>query len=449
MDIISTWKAVLGELEISISPVYFPTWIKPLSIESIERTSEESQLVTILCPSAYHQTMVTQRYQGQIQRSLERICGTKTELAYIIGKDPTVSTNQTPTPLFDPAPPTVTHGAGHNNLNPRLTFETYVVGGSNNFAYAAASGAAKSPGTRYNPLFIYGGVGLGKTHLMQAVGHAIYADHPDWNIMYISAETFGSDLIASLQNKKTPAFKKKYRAPNVLLVDDIQFIAGKEYIQEEFFHTFNELYMSQRQVILTSDRPPQEIAKLEERLSSRFMGGLMVDVQSPDFETRVAILTQKCESLNISIPSEAISLIAERTTTNIRELEGALQGIYTKAVPMGGEITSDIVREYFGAEKERRTQRIRPGSVITKAAQYFSFKPSELTGSSRKAPLTAARHTAMYILYNDLQLPYEQVGRLFGGRDHTTVIHAVEKITEQLKTDPGVAKIIADIKHGL
>ena len=449
MDIIATWKAVLAELEISISPVYFPTWIKPLSIESVERLAEEKQLVTILCPSPYHQTMVTQRYQGQLQRSLERICGIKTEITYMVGRDPSTSPSQAPTPLFDSASPTPSVSAGHNNLNPRLTFETYVVGGSNNFAYAAASGAAKSPGTRYNPLFIYGGVGLGKTHLMQAVGHAIYHDHPDWNIMYISAETFGSDLIASLQNKKTPAFKKKYRAPNVLLVDDIQFIAGKEYIQEEFFHTFNELYMSQRQVILTSDRPPQEIAKLEERLSSRFMGGLMVDVQSPDFETRVAILTQKCESLKIAIPSEAIALIAERTTTNIRELEGALQGIYTKAVPMGGEITSDIVREYFGAEKERRSQRIRPNSVIAKTAQYFSFKPSELVGPSRKAPLTAARHTAMYILYNDLQLPYEQVGRLFGGRDHTTVIHAVEKVTEQLKTDPEIAKIIADIKHGL
>ena len=330
-----------------------------------------------------------------------------------------------------------------------MTFESYVVGGSNNFAYAAAQGAAKSPGTRYNPLFIYGGVGLGKTHLMQATGHAIYKDHPDWNIMYISAETFGSDLIASLQNKKTAAFKKKYRAPNVLLVDDIQFIAGKEYIQEKFFHTFNELYMSQRQVILTSDHPPQEISKLEERLSSRFMGGLMVDVQSPDFETRVAILTQKCEALKISIPSEAISLIAERTTTNIRELEGALQGIYAKALPSGGEITSDIVREYFGAEKERRSQRIRPNSIINKTAQYFMFKPTELTGESRKAPLATARHTAMYLLYKELTIPYEQVGRLFGGRDHTTIMHAVEKIEEKIKTDPAMAKIIADIKHGL
>lgn len=449
MDMISTWKAVLGELELSVSPIYFPTWIKPLSIASLEKLNDESQLVTILCPSSYHQTMISQRYQGQIQRSLERICELKTELAYIIGKDPSSNPTQIPTPLFDPTPSMTSQGEGHHNLNPRLTFETYVVGGSNNFAYAAAQGAAKSPGTRHNPLFIYGGVGLGKTHLMQAVGHAIYKVHPDWNIMYIPAETFGSDLIASLQNKKTPAFKKKYRAPNVLLVDDIQFIAGKEYIQEEFFHTFNDLYMSQRQIVLTSDRPPQEISKLEERLSSRFMGGLMVDVQSPDFETRVAILTQKCESLNLTIPSEAISLIAERTTTNIRELEGVLQGILTKTLPGGGEITSDIVREYFGAEHERRTQRIRPNSVITKTASYFAFKPAELIGSSRKAPLTAARHTAMYLLYNDLQLPYEQVGRLFGGRDHTTVIHAVEKIADKIKTDPGMAKIIADIKHGL
>lgn len=448
MDILSAWSAVLAELEMSVSPVYFPTWIKPLSMASLEKLDDERQLVTILCPSSYHQSMVKQRYQGQIQRSLERITGNKIELEYIVGKDETIEKVLVVAPLFAQKE-TGGRGEGSHNLNPRLTFETYVVGGSNNFAYAAAQGVSKSPGTRYNPLFIYGGVGLGKTHLMHAVGHAIYAEHPDWNIMYISAETFGSDLIASLQNKKTPAFKKKYRAPNVLLVDDIQFIAGKEYIQEEFFHTFNELYMSQRQIVLTSDRPPQEISKLEERLSSRFMGGLMVDVQSPDFETRVAILTQKCEALKISIPSEAISLIAERTTTNIRELEGALQGILTKTLSSGGEITSDLVREYFGAEHERRSQRIRPSSVINKTALYFSFKPAELISASRKAPLTAARHTAMYLLYKDLELPYEQVGRLFGGRDHTTVIHAVEKITEKIKTDPRMAKIIADIKHDL
>lgn len=448
MDIPTIWKAVLSELELSVSPVYFPTWIKPLSLASIEKAAEGELLVTILCPSPYHRSMVVQRYQGQIRRSLERICGAVVQIEYVIGRDESPARSLPSAPLFEQFEAKTTSGGSHN-LNPRMTFESYVVGGSNNFAYAAAQGAAKSPGTRHNPLFIYGGVGLGKTHLIQAVGHAIYRDHPEWNIMYISAETFGSDLIASLQNKKTQAFKKKYRAPNVLLVDDIQFIAGKEYIQEEFFHTFNQLYMSQRQVILTSDHPPQEIVKLEERLSSRFMGGLMVDVQSPDFETRVAILSQKSEALKIQIPSEAIALIAERTTTNIRELEGALQGIYAKALPGGGEITSDLVREYFGAEGERRAQRIRPQSVITKTAQYFAFKPTELLGKSRRAPLIAARHAAMYILYSDLHLPYEQVGRMMGGRDHTTAIHAVEKIGEQLRTDPEMAKIIADIKHGL
>ncbi|MFH1244548.1 MAG: chromosomal replication initiator protein DnaA [bacterium] len=447
MEIVTTWKAVLAELELSISPVYFPTWIKPLSIASIEGLERGGQLATILCPSSYHQTMLERRYKEQVRRSIERISGKQTELAYIVGKDEKVLNLVTKSPLFEER--VSESGSGSHNLNPRLTFETYVVGSSNNFAYAAAQGAAKTPGTRYNPLFIYGGVGLGKTHLMHAVGHAIYAEHPDWNIMYISAETFGSDLIASLQNKKTPAFKKKYRAPNVLLVDDVQFIAGKEYIQEEFFHTFNALYMSQRQVVLTSDRPPQEIVKLEERLSSRFMGGLMVDVQAPDFETRVAILTQKCASFGISVPGETMALIAEKATGNIRELEGALQAIWAKAGSEGGEITAELVRTHFGAESERRTQRVKPNSVISKTAQYFVFKTTELTGGSRKAPLTAARHTAMYLMYKELGIPYEQIGRLFGGRDHTTVMHAVEKITGQLKTDPAVAKVIADIKHGL
>ncbi|EKD80365.1 MAG: hypothetical protein ACD_40C00126G0003 [uncultured bacterium] len=452
MEIMTTWKAVLAELELSISPVYFPTWIKPLSIASLEDLGEKGQLATILCPSSYHQTMVEQRYREQIQRSIERISGKHTELGYVVGKDPSATLGMTSSPLFAPTSPPDSLGTGEggsHNLNPRLTFETYVVGSSNNFAYAAAQGAAKTPGTRYNPLFIYGGVGLGKTHLMHAIGHLIYSEHPDWNIMYISAETFGSDLIASLQNKKTPAFKKKYRAPNVLLVDDVQFIAGKEYIQEEFFHTFNALYMSQRQVILTSDRPPQEIIKLEERLSSRFMGGLMVDVQAPDFETRVAILTQKCVSLGVSAPGEIMALIAEKAVGNIRELEGALQAILTKAGSEGGEITSELVRAHFGAETERRTQRVKPNSVISKTAQYFVFKATELTGNSRKAPLTAARHAAMYLMYKELGIPYEQIGRLFGGRDHTTVMYAVEKISNQLKTDPGVAKIIADIKHEL
>ncbi len=454
MDIVSTWKAVQADLELSISPVHYSTWIRPLSLTSLETMTDGSHLASVLTPSAYHQQIVTQRYLGQLERSLERVLGGKTTLSVLVGRDITESSSskqhrQQLTPsLFSPNTIGQPVSTGSHNLNPKYTFDTYIVGASNNFAHAAAIGVAKTPGTRYNPLFIYGGVGLGKTHLMHAIGHAVFADHPDWNIMYISAETFGSDLIASLQNKRTAQFKKKYRSPNVLLVDDVQFIAGKEYIQEEFFHTFNELYLSGRQIVMTSDRPPQEISRIEERLSSRFMGGLTVDIQLPDFETRVAILTQKCQSLDIPAPADALSLIAERSPTNIRELEGVLQTILSKAAS-GADLTSDIVREYFGTEHERRSQRVRPNAVIAKTAQYFNFKPTELTGSSRKAPLVVARHVAMYLLYIDFDLPYEQIGDLFGGRDHTTVMHAVEKVAGELKTQAEIAKTIADIKHGL
>lgn len=446
MEIVSVWKSVLAELELSVSPVYFSTWVKPLTIASIESLGGETQLVTILCPSSYHQNMIEQRYQGQIQRAVERITSKKTELAYVIGKDMSKAPSERSAPLFD-RPTQEPKGSGSHNLNPRLTFETYIVGSSNNFAHAAAQGLAKSPGTRYNPLFIYGGVGLGKTHLMHAVGHAIFRDHPDWTILYISAETFANDLIASLQNKRTGAFKKKYRSANVLLVDDIQFISGKEFTQEEFFHTFNELHMSERQIILSSDRPPQEISKIEERLSSRFMGGLTVDIQPPDFEMRVAILTQKAAEMGINIPAEAISLIAERPSTNIRELEGLFRGVLAKADSQGGEVTGELVREFFGLEKERRTQRLRPASVVSKTAQYFDYKTGDLTGQSRKAPLVNARHVAMYLIKSELDSPYEQIGEVFGGRDHTTVMHAVEKVEKLLASDPDLGRAVTDIKH--
>ena len=454
MDVVSTWKAVQADMEMSMPPTHYSTWIRPLSLTSLETVGEGAYLATILAPSGYHQQIVTQRYQGQLQRSIDRVTGGATELSLIVGKEASETKasrskgEERAIPLFAP-PPAMPQATGSHNLNPKYTFETYIVGSSNNFAHAAAVGAAKSPGNRYNPLFIYGGVGLGKTHLMHAVGHTIFQAHPDWNILYLSAETFGSDLIASLQTKKTAAFKKKYRSPDVLLIDDVQFIAGKEYIQEEFFHTFNELYLSSRQIILTSDRPPQEIARLEERISSRLLGGLTIDIQLPDFEMRVAILAQKCQSLGVPYGADALSLIAERTPTNIRELEGVLQGIVSKARPDEGGLTSELVREHFGTEHERRSQRVRPNALVAKVAQYFNFKPADLTGGSRKAPLVAARHVAMYLLYVDFSLPYEHIGDLFGGRDHTTVMHAVEKVTGELKTSAEVAKAIADIKHGL
>lgn len=445
MEIEKVWKEVLSELQGAISPTYFSGYIKPISLVSIENDGSEA-VVTLMCPTPYHIQMMESRFEAQMKRGLERVVGLPCKIVYIVGKD-VKETKEAAMPLFAPTSSESGRGGGKHNLNPRLVFDSYVVGTSNNFAYAAATGVAKSPGTRYNPLFIYGGVGLGKTHLMHAIGHAVYHDHPDWDIMYISAETFGSDLIASLQNKKTAAFKKKYRAPNVLLIDDIQFIAGKEYIQEEFFHTFNELYMSQRQIVLTSDKPPQEISKLEERLSSRFMGGLMVDVQAPDFETRVAILTQKCRTLGLDVAPDIISLLAEKAVGNIRELEGTLQAIWTRASAIGGEITADLIRLHFGVEHERKSHRVRPQEIITKVAQYFDFKVGELTGSSRKAPLVEARHAAMYLIYEEIAMPLLQIGKLFGGRDHTTVMHAMDKMRDELKVNPAKAQQLADIRH--
>ena len=448
MDATAVWRAVLTDLELSLSKTYFAGYIKPLSLISLIESSG-GVVATIMCPTKYHVQMMEEKYGKHVIRAIEHVVGQSCTIEYEIGKEASAEVGGG-LPLFQPTPKSAASlGSGSHNLNPRLTFDTYIVGSSNNFAYAAAQGAAKSPGTRYNPLFIYGGVGLGKTHLMHAIGHAVYADHPDWDIMYISAETFGSDLIASLQNKRTAAFKKKYRTPNLLLIDDIQFIAGKEYIQEEFFHTFNELYMSQRQIVLTSDRPPQEISRLEERLSSRFMGGLMVDVQAPDFETRMAILTQKCIALGLEVSPDLISLLAEKAVGNIRELEGTLQAILAKAHSEKRPIDPDLIREHFGAASERRNHRVRPQAVINKTAQYFNYKVSELVGGSRKAPLTAARHAAMYLLYEELSLPYVQIGELFGGRDHTTVIHAVEKIKEELKSNPQLSKTLADIRHEL
>ena len=446
MDNQDLWKAVLSELELSISGVNYSTWIKPLNLIAIEDRGEGKSLTIIQCPSPYHKHMVEQRYHAQIQKSLERITEQKTEVVFEVGKKKSSPEAELFAPLFSQTGVGNTKSGAHN-LNPRLTFETYVVGSSNNFAHAAAQGVVKSPGKKYNPLFIYGGVGLGKTHLMHAVGHELFKLHPDWNILYISAETFANDLISSLQSKKTTTFKKRYRSCDLLMVDDIQFISGKEFTQEEFFHTFNELHMNERQIILSSDRPPQEMAKIEERLSSRFMGGLTVDIQPPDFEMRVAILTQKAKEMGLSIPPESISLVAEKTATNIRELEGVFRKVVAVADQRGGEISGELVREFFGVEQERRTQRIRPSLVINKTAQYFEYKTGDLTGKSRKAPITNARHIAMYLIKTELDIPYEQIGELFGGRDHTTAMHGVLKVTEGIKTEAEVAKHIADIKH--
>lgn len=446
-----TWASIASELEMQLTSVNYETWIKPLFISEINDIDEKRVIVKLGCPSGFHKQIVEQRYYGQMQSSLEKYLEKRVEIQIeVIKGEP--NTSKAAAPLFETKSvndQAVRANTNAPTLNPRLTFDSYVVGSSNNFAHAAAQGVIKNPGKKYNPLFIYGGVGLGKTHLMHAIGHELAKNNPEAKIMYVSAETFANDLISSLQSKKTANFKKRFRSCDALLVDDIQFISGKEFTQEEFFHTFNELHMSERQIILNSDRPPEEIPKIEERLSSRFMGGLTVDIQPPDFEMRVAMLNQRLGDSNITAPQEAVEVIAEKVDSNVRELEGALRRVMALADSRGESITPELVREYFGEEKSRKSRRVRPTSIIAKTAKYYEYKSAELTGKSRKAPLAMARHIAMYIMKTELDTPYELIGEMFGGRDHTTVMHGVDKITGKIQTNKKLHEDVYQIKRSL
>lgn len=456
METEAIWKSTLAELELTISTVNFSTWVKHLKLESLKELGDERMLATLSCPSGFHQRIVEQRYYGQIQQILEKLTEKKCEIGFELEKASTKSERVVPpAPLFQDQERVNYAQRGEvkktpqavGGLNPKLTFDNFVVGSSNNFAHAAAQGVIKSPGRKYNPLFIYGGVGVGKTHLMHAIGHEILKQNPDFTILYISAETFANELISSLQSKKTASFKRKYRSCDLLLIDDIQFISGKEFTQEEFFHTFNELYMSERQIILSSDRPPEEIPKIEERLSSRFMGGLTVDVQAPDYEMRVAILNQKAAEMGVEAEAQAVGIIAERVASNARELEGTFKRVAAMAAAKNTHITEEFASEFFGVERSVKRERVRPKAVIAKTAKYFSYSSSDLTGKSRKAPVAMARHVAMYLLRKELEVPFEKIGELFGNRDHTTIMHGVDKIMTAFDADKKTREDVRQIKN--
>jgi chromosomal replication initiator protein len=448
MDQENIWEGVCAALQLELSPAHYATWIVPLVFEGVEEKKGGGKILKLMAPSPYVRGMLSTKYQGQVVAAATKILGEEVEIVVVVGKTENkgakLEDSSKSTGLFEPRKEVI---EPQHNLNPRLKLDSYVVGSSNNFAHAAALGVIKNPGRKYNPLFIYGGVGLGKTHLMHGVGHAILETNPRLKILYITAETFGNDLIASLQSKKVATFKRKYRSCDVLLIDDIQFISGKEYTQEEFFHTFNELYMSERQIILTSDRPPQEIPKIEERLSSRFLGGLTVDIQPPDYEMRMAILTQKAKEAGVEVEAQTLSLIAERETTNARALEGNFRRIMAQADARGEALNEALVSSFYGEVAHDKRLRVRPTAVIAKVSKYFGYKAQELVGNSRKAPLVLARHAAMYLIKTELGVPHEKIGEMFGGRDHTTVMHAVDKITTEISAKKEVGQAISEIKH--
>lgn len=445
MDLNRIWKNAQEELKIVLAPAVFQTFISKTELISLE-----NNLATLACPNSYLLDFNKKRHYQIIKTALDNQTKTDNLVDFIV-QEITPETTPTQTqaaPLFEY---TNQKNSFQNSLHPRYTFDTLIVGNSNNFAYAAAQGIVKNPGLSYNPFFIWGGVGVGKTHLMQAIGHELLKNNPNMKIKYFSAETFGNELVAALKSKTMNQFKDKYRSLDCILVDDIQFIAGKEYTQEEFFHTFNALHMNGKQVILTSDRKPSEINHLEDRLVSRFMGGLTVDIQLPDYEMRVAIINQKVEEKGIKITPEAASFLANNIEANIREIEGKLQQLSIQSIANRvEEVDLNFVQSFLNPNQPSNNNpvsKLNPRHIISICAKHFNFKTSDLCGPSRKKELVSARHITAYLLLTEGNLPLEEVGRLLGGRDHTSIMHARDKIHNDFSTNPQIRQLINQIKN--
>ena len=335
---------------------------------------------------------------------------------------------------------------GVNTFNPKSTFDTFVVGSSNRFAHAASLAVAEEPGRAYNPLFLYGGVGLGKTHLMHAIGHFIQEHFPSMRMLYLPSEMFTNELISAIKNNKNVEFRNRFRNVDVLMIDDIQFIAGRDSTQEEFFHTFNALHSAEKQIIISSDKPPREIARLEERLRSRFEWGLIADIQKPDFDTRIAILRKKAENEGIEISNEMLELIAGRIESNIRELEGSLTRVSAFAKLNRCAIDEDVIAHALhDIAVVRDPKRITPDLIIDSVAEYYSLSPELLRGDSRKKEIAQARHVAVYLTREMTGLSLPRIGDAFS-RDHSTIINSCEKVAKLIETAPDIRNAVADLK---
>jgi chromosomal replication initiator protein len=421
------WRSALETLERNFSKPVFEMWIKPMRFVSYH--GDELHLAV---HSKFAREWVGSKLQSQILDVLREVFGASLELRLSVAEPGEPG----PAPQAAPAVARAPEELRTANLNVRYTFEEFVVGNSNRFAHAAAQAVASAPARAYNPLFLYGGVGLGKTHLMHAIGHRVLLDNGGANVVYVTCEKFTNEFIIALQNNRTPEFRNRYRQVDVLLIDDIQFLAGKETTQEEFFHTFNALHESGRQLIISSDRPPKEIQTLESRLRSRFEWGLLTDIQAPDLETREAILRKKAESEKIPVPDEVTSFIAKVIPSNIRELEGALIRVVAYASLTKSPITIDLAAEVLkSAVAQVPLQRITIGKIKDTVAGAHGLTVKEMDNGRRDQRLAAPRQIAMYIATELTQYSLPQIAREFGKKDHTTVMYARDKIKDSMHRD--------------
>lgn len=444
-NIADLWNAVLTNIEKKISKPSFDTWLKSTKAHSLQ-----GDLLVITAPNEFARDWLEERYSLLISSILAEITGEELEIKFIIPQNQNEEDLDLPMPQKKPKKVEEPVEYSQNILNTKYTFDTFVIGSGNRFAHAASLAVAEAPAKAYNPLFIYGGVGLGKTHLMHAIGHYVLDHNPSAKVVYLSSEKFTNEFINSIRDNKAIEFRNKYRNVDVLLIDDIQFLAGKESTQEEFFHTFNTLHEESKQIIISSDRPPREIPTLEDRLRSRFEWGLITDITPPDLETRIAILRKKAKAEGLDIPNEVMLYIANQIDTNIRELEGALIRVVAYSSLINKDINADLAAEAL--------KDIIPGSkpkVITildiqkVVGQNYHIKLEDFTAKKRTKSVAFPRQIAMYLSreLTDYSLP--KIGEEFGGRDHTTVIHAHEKISKLLLSDSQLEKQIKEIKEML
>ena len=438
MDIVSLWDKTLQLIKGDLTSVSFNTFFKnivPLKIHLND--------LILLAPSDFNKDILENRYLHLIEDAISQLSLKKYNIKFVLSEKEVADLNSDSTDL--------NYRVLYPNLNPKYTFDTFVIGNSNRFAHAACVVVAESPAKAYNPLFLYGGVGLGKTHLMHAIGHHIVSQKKDSKVVYVSSEKFTNELINSIKDDKNEEFRNKYRNVDVLLIDDIQFIAGKERTQEEFFHTFNTLHEANKQIIISSDRPPKDIPTLEDRLRSRFEMGLITDIQAPDFETRIAILRKKAQLERIDVPNEVMSYIAKNIKSNIRELEGALTRVVAYSSLSNRVISFDLATEALkDIITTSKNEEINVLRIKEKVSSVFNLKMEDFNSKKRTRSIAYPRQIAMYLTreLTDLSLP--KIGEEFGGRDHTTVIHAHDKVSkdieesEEIKTK--IDKIISDLK---
>ncbi len=431
------WDKTVSHLKTVLSTQSYETWIK-----TMQPVAFKNNIFYISVPDHFTKDWLNNSYAPLFKDIISQITNTEASVQFILDEEFSQISNT--------ITPAVENDLKNTILNPRFTFDNFVVGNSNRFAHAACLAVAESPAKAYNPLFIYGGVGLGKTHLMHAIGHMIRQNSVNSHVAYVTSEKFTNDLINAIREEKTVDFKNKYRSMDILLIDDIQFLAGKERTQEEFFHTFNTLYEANKQIIISSDRPPKEIPTLEDRLRSRFEWGLITDIQPPDFETRIAILQKKAQLENFNVSDEVINFIADRIHSNIRELEGALIRVAAYSSLTGKfldrDMAAEILKDILPAKKP---VQITIPLIQETVADYFGVKLEDFKSKKRTRSIAFPRQIAMYLCreLTDISLP--RIGKYFGDRDHTTVMHAHEKIMKEIERDATTAQAIELIKKKL